>query len=234
MESPGSMLVILTAYLAFVLRVGPAFMRKRPPYKLTTTLLVYNAVQVAISAYLVQMFSRNIFEYGVTPKKCLMTNDFSRKEVITSIWVYFVAKITELADTVFIVLRKKDRQVTFLHMYHHTIMVLATWAIVKYWPTYALIFAGFMNSMVHVVMYTYYGLAGLGPNVTKYLTWKKYLTKFQMAQFVSVLIQYTTAVMVSECPPQKSFNILILCNTVFFLLLFSHFYIKAYLKKKKA
>ncbi|XP_063532004.1 very long chain fatty acid elongase 7-like [Cydia strobilella] len=233
MESPGSMLVILTAYLAFVLRVGPAFMRKRQPYKFTTTMLVYNAVQVAISAYLAHMFFKNIHEYGVTPKKCLMTNDYSRKEVITSLWMYFIAKITELADTVFIILRKKDRQVTFLHMYHHTIMVIATWGIIKYWPTYALTFAGFVNSLVHVVMYTYYGLAGLGPNVTKYLTWKKYLTTFQLVQFVSVIIQYSTAVFVSDCPPQKSFNIFIVCNAVFFLLLFCHFYMKTYSKKKE-
>ncbi|XP_063379395.1 very long chain fatty acid elongase 7-like [Cydia fagiglandana] len=233
MESPGSMLVILTAYLAFVLRVGPAFMRKRQPYKLTTTMVVYNGVQVAMSAYLVQMFFKNIHEYGVTPKKCLMTNDYSRKEVITSIWMYFIAKITELADTVFIVLRKKDRQVTFLHMYHHTIMVVGSWGIVKYWPTDALMFAGFLNSLVHVVMYTYYGLAGLGPNVTKYLTWKKYLTTFQLVQFVSVIIQYSTAVFVSDCPPKKSFNIFIVFNASFFLLLFSHFYMKTYSKKKE-
>ncbi|XP_047986700.1 elongation of very long chain fatty acids protein 7-like [Leguminivora glycinivorella] len=233
MESPGTMLVILTAYLAFVLRVGPTFMRKRQPYKLKTTLLLYNAVQVAISAYLVLMFVRNILEFGLIPKTCHMTHDYSRKQIITSTWVYLIAKTTELADTIFFVLRKKDRQVTFLHIYHHTIMVLATWGIVKYWPTNALMFAGCVNSLVHVVMYTYYGLAGLGPSATKYLTWKKYLTTFQLVQFVSVIMQYSTAVVVSDCPPQKSFNIFVVCNTAFFLLLFSQFYMKSYLKKKE-
>lgn len=37
-----------------------------------------------------------------------------------------------------------------------------------------------LNSFIHVVMYTYYGLAGLGPHMQKYLWWKKYLTWMQL------------------------------------------------------
>jgi elongation of very long chain fatty acids protein 4 len=32
------------------------------------------------------------------------------------------------------VLRKKDRQVSFLHVYHHASQVLYTWAYLKYLP----------------------------------------------------------------------------------------------------
>jgi hypothetical protein len=35
---------------------------------------------------------------------------------------------------VFFVLRKKDRQVSFLHVYHHASQVLYTWAYLKYLP----------------------------------------------------------------------------------------------------
>lgn len=97
-----------------------------------------------------------------------------------STYLYFAAKLTELLDTVFFVVRKKDSQISFLHLYHHTIMVIATWALLKYSPTHTIIFTGFLNSLVHVFMYTYYGLAALGPNVAKYLTWKKYMTTFQL------------------------------------------------------
>lgn len=37
-----------------------------------------------------------------------------------------------------------------------------------------------VNSSIHVLMYAYYGLAALGPKVSKYLWWKKYLTILQM------------------------------------------------------
>lgn len=38
------------------------------------------------------------------------------------------------------------------------------------------------NSFIHVLMYSYYGLSTLGPNVTKYLWWKKYLTIIQLVR----------------------------------------------------
>jgi len=37
-----------------------------------------------------------------------------------------------------------------------------------------------INSFVHVLMYTYYGLSALGPHMQKYLWWKKYLTRVQL------------------------------------------------------
>ena len=41
-----------------------------------------------------------------------------------------------------------------------------------------------LNSFIHLVMYSYYGLAALGPKYQKYLWWKKYMTKMQI---VSIL-----------------------------------------------
>jgi len=35
---------------------------------------------------------------------------------------------------VFFILRKKDDQVTFLHVYHHTLMILSTWIVSKFLP----------------------------------------------------------------------------------------------------
>lgn len=60
MATLGPILIILALYLVFVLKVGPAFMRKRDAYKLTFVMLVYNGVQVAISVYLVARVSKNI------------------------------------------------------------------------------------------------------------------------------------------------------------------------------
>jgi hypothetical protein len=41
---------------------------------------------------------------------------------------------------------------------------------------------GVINSFVHIIMYTYYLLAALGPTVQKYLWWKKYITSLQMVR----------------------------------------------------
>jgi len=50
------------------------------------------------------------------------------------IWLYFLLKILDLVDTIFFVLRKKQNQVTFLHVYHHVGIVIGSWAAVKYLP----------------------------------------------------------------------------------------------------
>lgn len=41
-------------------------------------------------------------------------------------------------------------------------------------------FGATINSSIHVLMYGYYGLAALGPQMQRYLWWKKYLTIIQM------------------------------------------------------
>ncbi len=40
--------------------------------------------------------------------------------------------------------------------------------------------AGWLNALVHTVMYSYYFLSALGPQMQKYLWWKRYITKMQM------------------------------------------------------
>ncbi|KOB75281.1 Elongation of very long chain fatty acids protein [Operophtera brumata] len=77
------------------------------------------------------------------------------------------------------IVQVKERQVTFLHVYHHTIMVICTWSIVKYIKNDSTVFFATINSLVHVVMYAYYALS-VYPSLTKYLWWKKYITIMQL------------------------------------------------------
>lgn len=55
-------------------------------------------------------------------------------QVARGCYVYFLAKISELLDTVFFTLRKKDNQISFLHLYHHTVMPMISWGATKYFP----------------------------------------------------------------------------------------------------
>lgn len=47
-----------------------------------------------------------------------------------------------------------------------------------------------VNSFIHVLMYSYYGLSALGPAVSKYLWWKKYLTILQLVSFDFFLLGF--------------------------------------------
>lgn len=53
-------------------------------------------------------------------------------QMARAVWLYYMAKVIELLDTVFFVLRKKNSQVSFLHLYHHTLMPMCAFVGVKY------------------------------------------------------------------------------------------------------
>lgn len=55
------------------------------------------------------------------------------KETV-SVYYYYCLKLLDLCDTVFFVLKKKTRQVTFLHVYHHLAVLLFTYKAVGWSP----------------------------------------------------------------------------------------------------
>jgi len=64
------------------------------------------------------------------------------------------------------------------------VVPLLGWATIKLAPTVPpiAVFA-ILNTMVHVIMYSYYALSAFGPRIQKYLWWKKYITIIQLIQF---------------------------------------------------
>lgn len=103
-------------------------------------------------------------------------------------------------------MRKKTSQVSTLHVIHHGVMPMSgkfiwpltiyekhfninrldlfslVWFGVKFTPGGHSTFFGLLNTAVHIVMYTYYLFAAMGPQYQKYLWWKKYLTGLQMVR----------------------------------------------------
>lgn len=145
----------------------------------------------------------------------------------TGAYWYYIAKMIELLDTVFFVLRKNQHQVTFLHVYHHTVMVLWAYYYLKYAFGEQGVAIGFMNSFVHIIMYSYYLLAALGPQMKKFLWWKKYLTGLQLVQFCTMItVLAVTSIM--DCNVPKQVTIILSFLVISFLYLFSRFYIKSY------
>ena len=48
-------------------------------------------------------------------------------------------------------------------------------------------YSSMVNSFVHVVMYTYYGLS-IFPSLRKYLWWKRYLTQLQLVRVLNLSV----------------------------------------------
>ena len=89
-------------------------------------------------------------------------------------------------------------------------------------------FCGFLNCFVHVVMYSYYFLAALGPWIHPYLWWKRYLTKLQMIQFIIFILHAMQPLFMEECDYPKVCCWTILAHGILYLILFANFYIKSY------
>ncbi|CAG4931912.1 unnamed protein product [Parnassius apollo] len=96
-------------------------------------------------------------------------------------YTYFLINIIDLLDTVFFVLRKKQNQVTFLHVYHHFGMVAVAWGMVKWVPGGHMTFLVPINSFVHIIMYTYYFLTVWDESYKKSMWWKKHVTQIQIS-----------------------------------------------------
>lgn len=150
-----------------------------------------------------------------------------------SYW-YLMSKFIDLLDTVFFVLRKKNNQITTLHVLHHLLMPVFNWLGVKYVPGGNSLFAAFINTLIHVIMYFYYLVAAMGPRYERFIWWKKYLTFFQMAQFVIVTIHSLQLLVKNDCGYPMFFAWMIAGAEFLMLCLFYHFYRVTYNKNRKA
>ena len=73
--SPGWLVSIIVIYLILVLGVGPAFMRHRKPYDVSTAMKVYNVSNIFFNIVLVIMGAR-FTRFGVASFTCTKDGDF--------------------------------------------------------------------------------------------------------------------------------------------------------------
>jgi GNS1/SUR4 family len=174
--------------------------------------------------------------------------------VVKVSYTYYISRVIDMLDTAFFVLRKKNSQVTFLHVYHHASVVLGCYVVLKIqsgggsttalgeimkkFPLLPPLFnfpglAALFNSLVHVLMYGYYFLTSYKPEIRTSLWWKRYITQVQLLQF-AILTYYTArAIFFTECQHSKVFAWYLLTQSLTMLVLFSKFYYKAYIKAKR-
>lgn len=229
MSSPVPLLTIIISYLYFSAYAGPRYMKDRKPFELKNVIILYNFVQVVMSIFLVYEAVQggwfNGYSFACQPVDYSESQKGTR--MAAAVWWYFFCKITELLDTVFFVLRKKTNQVSFLHLYHHSMMPVCAWVGTRFLPGGHGTLLGMINSFIHIIMYGYYFVSSLGPQYQKYLWWKKHLTTMQMIQFCIIFI-HNTQVMFRDCNYPKIITFLLGTQALFFLALFGNFYHKSY------
>lgn len=232
--SPIPITVILLVYVFVVKLLGPRLMKDRAAFQLKNTLIVYNGLMVVVST--LQFLRGGIYgwfgSYSWTCQPIDYSNSRDGLGMAYTAYVYYISKIVELLDTVFFVLRKKQSQVTTLHVSHHAGMAFLMYGGVKFWAGGHGSFQGFINSFVHIFMYGYYLLAGLGPQFSHLLWWKKYMTQLQLAQFAVIFLHGCQLFFQPNCnyPRVVLYPYLAVC--AYFTVMFINFYRKAYMKRR--
>ncbi|XP_058806719.1 elongation of very long chain fatty acids protein AAEL008004-like [Phymastichus coffea] len=233
-SSPGPLLLLIFSYIYFSVSLGPRLMRNRKPFDLRKTLIIYNFIQVLLSIYIVHeaLMSGWLHDYSYTCQPVDYSNNPQALRMAKGVYFYFACKLIELLDTLFFVMRKKQRQISFLHVYHHAMMPICAWIGVRFVPGGHATLLGLINSFIHVLMYTYYMLSAFGPNMQKFLWWKRHLTSLQLVQF-TIIFFHNLQVLVTNCNYPKPLSFLLCINAALFIYLFGSFYVKTYNVQKR-
>jgi elongation of very long chain fatty acids protein 1 len=136
MSSPTPLAVIFLTYFILVSKIGPRFMENRKPMKLTGFTRAYNLYQVIVCAYFIHWGSKK----GVTLREtwqCLKINPESEyfSDICIHFWYFIIFRMSEFIETIVFVLRKKQNQVSVLHIYHHISTVVLLWLYLKFSPS---------------------------------------------------------------------------------------------------
>ena len=89
---------------------------------------IENFIQIILSCRAAGYTIMQPYDVNVTPNNPL------ELRVAKVLWWYFFSKLIEFGDTILMVLRKKDRQITFLHVFHHASMLNIWWFVMMYIP----------------------------------------------------------------------------------------------------
>nr|ATI22182.1 elongase 7 [Brachionus koreanus]QBO55915.1 elongation of very long chain fatty acid 9e [Brachionus koreanus] len=211
------------------------FMKNRKPYEMKNFLLFYNFCQVIGTFYMFTEFLTVAIskKYSLTCQEVDYSSDPLGIRMLRATWLFYLSKLVDFIDTIVFALRKKDNQITLLHVFHHFTIFPIAWVCAKYFGGGQSFFGCMLNSLVHTIMYGYYGLAALGPSVQKYLWWKKYITQIQLIQFLSIIVHSFVNMLQLDCKYSKSFSTFYSFYTLVIAGLFVDFYFKAYKKKTK-
>lgn len=238
MSSIWPITILTSLYLWFVKIYGPNYMKDRKPMDYKGLMMVYNLIQVALSMYMFINFLRGgwLGDYNWVCQPVDMDPNPEGQAMLMAFTLYvcFLSKILDFVDTIFFVIRKKDRQISFLHVFHHASMPIYAWFLVRWVPGGQESFGPLINSFIHFLMYSYYFLSGLGPHMQPYLWWKKYLTMMQMIQFNMVFFKCVLVISgVASCGYPWQMSLVTALFMVLFFGLFFQFYIQEYNNKKK-
>jgi len=226
---------ILFTY-SLVVMFGQRLVRPYVPVPLRYPIGVYNLAQVLLCSYMTWEFAAAAVGLGLSPVCARIDRSDSPSSLrLTKVcWLFMTSKILDMVDTAFMILKGDKRRVSFLHVFHHGSVFYSWWLCVMFSPGGVGYTGGFINSLIHVLMYAYYQLSSMGPEMRKHLWWKRYLTLLQMVQFCCLIgVAALTRLPGLRCGYPEWVSIMTFCYIIVLLVFFINFYVKTYVKSRR-
>eukprot|EP00927_Polykrikos_kofoidii_P006656 TRINITY_DN12697_c0_g1_i1.p1 TRINITY_DN12697_c0_g1~~TRINITY_DN12697_c0_g1_i1.p1 ORF type:complete len:1048 (+),score=122.69 TRINITY_DN12697_c0_g1_i1:79-3222(+) len=181
----GNAAIITSAYLLLVV-AGVSFMRGRAPVqaRVFECMLAYNVMQVISNAFLSYNLWREAcrlyypYPWGNAPETS--TTGYRMGMLLC---LQYYSRQFELCDTIFIVLRKRFHQMTFLHVFLRLVHVWGWFYVCRFACGGDSYFPAAVNSTCQVLVYLYYALSLTFPNGVPFMR-KARVTEVQVLQFV--------------------------------------------------
>ena len=137
MASPMPTFSIVALYL-LVIHYGQKIMAHRSSgFEIRSLMVLYNTIMVCFSLYLVYEFSVAGWIFGGYTLGCQPVDRSMNPQALRmarACWLFYITKLIELVDTVFFVLRRKFKLITFLHVFHHSFTAISWWVGAKFVP----------------------------------------------------------------------------------------------------
>lgn len=218
----------IVGYLLMIF-LGRYIMANRKPFEAKEAMIVYNIYITLLSAFMGIGFFMGTIASGWNIFTMPVQQGPAGRFIGFLMWMNYNSKFVEFFDTFWMVIRKKDKQISFLHVWHHMVMAPVMWEGVHYFPGGTSAFGPMINSFIHTVMYSYYLLAGLGVRVPRAL--KQTITSMQLTQFVLIAAHSLFhATHPTYWPSLLTWTQMVLMVNMLFM--FSSFFAAAYCKKR--
>ncbi|EGD73506.1 fatty acid elongase [Salpingoeca rosetta] len=222
---------VAAAYLPVVFSLQ-AFLKNREPLNLRALLVLWNLILVVFNLYVLVYMGPAVIKWlrsgDFLERMCYIPEDAAQGPVAMALFAFALSKVPEMIDTLFIVLHKKPLIV--LHWYHHLTVMLYCWNI-TYAPSVGtggegVLFSA-MNALVHVIMYTSYGLKAMRFRPPGDML----ITVIQLTQMV--IGAYIAVYRITSCRVMRPWNAaggVIMYLSYFYL--FADFFYAKYMRKR--
>jgi len=204
-------------YLNFVYFLNRYMENYKNGFNLTIFMYFYNLFQILFNSYIV---------YGLSDiiKEGIINIQYSDR-IKYFVYLHYISKYIDYIDTLLIVLRKKNNQLSFLHLYHHSsISIIWAFLLDINHGNGTASFGCLINSFIHVIMYSHYLITSFGINNP----FKKYITQMQITQFIILFIHPLFVIKYEKIFPIR-YSYIQLLYQIQMITLFTNFYYKNYI-----